>query len=90
MHEPDLSNANTYHKNISNIPNSDEETNWRKLELIDKELDKMYWYDREMFKLYYYKKNTLDSIAEETKISRNSVFNTIDKVRDILKKKLND
>lgn len=90
MHEPDLSNANNYHKSISNIPDTNEETNWIKLEQIDRELDKLYWYDREMFKLYYYKKNTLDSIAEETKISRNSVFNTIDKVREILKKKLNE
>ena len=90
LHEPDLSHANTYYKSISNIANPDEETQWEKLEDIDKALDELYWYDREMFKLYYYKKNTLDSIAAKTKISRNSVFNTIDRVREILKKKLND
>ncbi len=90
MHEPDLSNANNYYKSISNIANPDEENKWQKLEDIDMVLDELYWYDREMFKLYYYKKNTLDSIAAKTKISRNSVFNTIDKVREILKKKLNE
>ena len=41
----------------------------------------MYWYDREIFKLYYYEKNTLDSLAEKTGISRNSLYTTIDKVR---------
>ena len=59
-----------------------------KLELIDKELDKIYWYDREIFKLYY-SGNTLDSLAAKTRISRNSLFTTIDKVRTILKKELN-
>jgi len=58
--------------------------------MIDNEIDKLYWYDKELFKLYYYEGNTLDSLAEKTKISRNSLFTTIDKVRNILKKKLNE
>lgn len=92
LFDPTTSGANNYHKDISNLPNEDEDFNWKKLEDIDRELDSLYWYDREMFKLYYYKdgKNTLDSIAKNTGISRNSVFNTIDKVRGILKKKLNE
>ena len=57
---------------------------------MDKELDKLNWYDRELFKLYYYEGNTLDSLATKTKISRNSLFTTIDKVRDILKKELDE
>jgi hypothetical protein len=78
-------------KNIYNMPN--EEVDHFKLNLledIDKELDKMYWYDRELFKLYYYEGNTLDSLQAKTRISRNSLFTTIDKVRDILKKELNE
>ena len=63
---------------------------WEKLEEIDKHLDDLNWYDRELFKLYYYEANTLDSLASKTKISRNSLFTTIDKVRTILKKKLNE
>ena len=63
---------------------------WEKLEEIDAELDKMNWYDRELFKLYYYESNTLDSLAAKTRISRNSLFTTIDKVRNILKKKLDE
>ena len=88
-----FSDTSSYYKSLSNIPEDTTESNWQKLENIDRELDKMYWYDRELFKLYYYKddgKNTLDSIAAKTRISRNSIFNTIDKVRNILKKKLNE
>ena len=78
-------------KNISNIPNEKVETyQWEKLEEVDKVLDTLHWYDRELFKLYYYEGNTLDSLAEKTRISRNSLFTTIDKVREILKKELVD
>jgi len=79
-------------KNIAHIPNEEiDNWQWTKLEEIDKALDKIeYWYDRELFKLYYYEGNTLDSLAEKTRISRNSIFTTIDKVRNILKKELNE
>jgi len=79
-------------KNIANLPNEEvDNTKLYKLELIDKELDKLEsWYDRELFKLYYYEGNTLDSLAAKTKISRNSLFTTIDKVRTILKSELNE
>tara|TARA_R110002012_G_scaffold318146_1_gene535749 strand:- start:441 stop:1022 length:582 start_codon:yes stop_codon:yes gene_type:complete len=89
--EPFTVSGNYHYKHISNIPN-EEVTNdsLNKLEKIDVELDKMNWYDRELFKLYYYEGNTLDSLAAKTKISRNSLFTTIDKVRTILKKELNE
>ena len=78
-------------KNISNIPNEKiNHTQLDKLEDIDLQLDKLNWYDRELFKLYYYEGNTLDSLAAKTRISRNSLFTTIDKVREILKKELNE
>ena len=88
----DYSDNINYNKNISNIPNQEEDTRWEKLDWIDKELEKLdYWYDRELFKLYYYGYgNTLYGLAAKTRISRNSIFNTIDKVRKILKDKLNE
>ena len=62
-----------------------------KLEKIDVVLDNLdSWYDRELFKLYYYEGNTLDSLAAKTKISRNSLFTTIDKVRTIIKEELDE
>ena len=63
---------------------------WEKLQQIDDAISSLHWYDAEIFKLYYEDNNTLDSLAEKTKISRNSLFTTIDKVREILKKKLNE
>ncbi len=78
-------------KNISNIANAEVTCQWKKLEEVDKVLDKLdSWYDKKVFELYYYEDNTLDSLAEKTKISRNSLFTTIDKVRTILKKELAD
>tara|TARA_R100000995_G_C3479718_1_gene123134 strand:+ start:191 stop:781 length:591 start_codon:yes stop_codon:yes gene_type:complete len=77
-------------KTICNLPEKKIESTYEKLEQIDKELDKLNWYDRELFKLYYYEGNTLDSLARKTQISRNSLFTTIDKVRDILKENLNE
>ena len=83
--------SNNNNKNITNIPNQEvDNTQLKKLEKIDKALEDVYWYDKKIFELYYYEGNTLDSLAEKTRISRNSIFNTIDKVRTILKKKLNE
>jgi len=88
----DYGGDNNYYQNISNIANEELETyQWQKLDQIDKQLDKLdSWYDRELFKLYYYEGNTLNSLAAKTKISRNSLFTTIDKVRTILKEQLNE
>tara|TARA_B100001758_G_C18189149_1_gene493655 strand:+ start:242 stop:826 length:585 start_codon:yes stop_codon:yes gene_type:complete len=88
----DVSHNIANNKNIANIANQEIDSyQWEKLDLIDRELDKLEsWYDRELFKLYYYEGNTLDSLAAKTKISRNSLFTTIDKVRTILKEELNE
>ena len=77
-------------KHLYNLPEQEQDKKYLKLKNIDDELEKMYWYDRELFKLYYYEDNTLDSLADKTGIGRNSLFNTIDNVRNILKKKLNE
>ena len=89
----DITNDSTdvYHKkHLYNIPNANQYKQWQKLELIDKALDKFYWYDRDVFKLYYYEGNTLSGLAKKTGISRNSLFTTIDKVREQLKELLDE
>ena len=53
-------------------------------------IDNFYWYDRDVFKLYYYEGNTLTGLAKKTGISRNSLFTTIDKVREQLKDLLDE
>ena len=89
----ELAHSFTNSKNIANIPNEKVDNyQWTKLEEIDKALEdsELTWYDKKVFELYYYEGNTLDSLAKKTSISRNSLFTTIDKVRTILKKKLNE
>ena len=79
------------HKNIYNLPTEKiDNTQLLKLQEIDVALEDFSWYDKKVFELYYYEGNTLDSLAKKTSISRNSLFTTIDKVRTILKKKLNE
>ena len=89
----ELAHSFANNKNIANIPNEKVDNyQWTKLEEIDKALEdsEFTWYDKKVFELYYYEGNTLDSLAKKTSISRNSLFTTIDKVRTILKKKLNE
>ena len=90
--ENTLSGDNNFYNDITDIPNPEiNDYQWKKLEEIDQQLDLLdYWYDRELFKLYYYEGNTLDSLHKKTGISRNSIFTTINKVRDILKNKLSE
>jgi hypothetical protein len=78
-------------KHLYNLPNDITNSyQWTSLEKIDEALDSFSWYDAKVFTLYYYEGNTLDSLAKKTGISRNSLFTTIDKVRQLLKKELND
>jgi RNA polymerase sigma factor (sigma-70 family) len=79
-----------FHRSIYNMPEATIVSQWEQLEQIDTALEDIYWYDKKVFELYYYEKNTLDSLAEKTGISRNSLFNTIDKVREMLKDILNE
>jgi hypothetical protein len=77
---------------IENIPNEIvDDFQWTNLEKIDTTLQEGFsWYDTKVFQLYYYENNTLDSLAAKTGISRNSLFTTIDKVREQLKQKLSE
>ena len=89
--DTDLSGNGNHYKDISNLPEEVvENIGFKKLDKIDLVLNDLYWYDRKVFELYYYEGNTLDQLAQKTGISRNSLFTTIDKVRDILKKELAD
>lgn len=83
--------TNNTFNNLQNLPEKIERNySQEKLEQIDKVLDDVYWYDKKVFELYYYESNTLDSLSKKTGISRNSIFNTIDKVRQHIKEKINE
>ena len=60
------------------------------LDNIEDIVNELYWYDREVFKLYYFQNNTLVGLAEQTGISRTSIFNTIKRVKSYIKKRLNE
>ena len=83
---------NEYNNSIYNLPEeeSEEELKWQKLEKIDNALEDMHWYDKKLFELYYTEKNTFDSLAKKTGISRNSIFTTIQNTRKKIIKKMND
>jgi|TARA_R110000824_G_scaffold34524_9_gene109399 hypothetical protein len=78
-------------KNLYNIPDElVENYKFKKLDKIDVVLgEHCNWYDKKIFEIYY-SGETLDSLAKKTGISRNSLFTTIDKVRELLKEKLNE
>lgn len=60
------------------------------LEAIQNLLNDLHWYDRELLITYYKGGYTLDSLSKKTGISRMSIFNTIKKVKKILKVKINE
>lgn len=59
------------------------------LVFINEELAKMDWYDRDIFLLYHSKKTSFTKLSKELNISRNSLFNTVTKVKEKLLKRYN-
>ena len=57
---------------------------------IEQILQDMHWFDRKLFKLYVKKFNSVRTLAKETKLGHVTVYNTINKCRNNIKKKLNE
>lgn len=54
----------------------EERLNW-----VEKELKKLHWFDAEIFKLYYKNSHSLNSLSRATKINRNTIYHSINKVK---------
>jgi DNA-directed RNA polymerase specialized sigma24 family protein len=63
----------------------DRELMEERLEWIEKELKKLHWFDSEVFKIYYKNSHSLNSLSEATKINRNTIYHSINKVKKHLK-----
>ena len=69
-----------------------EETNYEELESFDELIDSIWenvedwhWYDKKLFEIYHNSPMSIRSIAEETKISARSIFNTLKNGREKIK-----
>ena len=60
------------------------------LDSIDEEVSTWHWYDQKLFKLYYYTNQSLRNIAEDTKISLTSIYNSCKNYKEILKEKFGE
>lgn len=57
-----------------------------KLLFIQQQLEKENWYDREIFERYMGEKTSFTKLSKKLNISRNSLWNTVDKVKKTIKK----
>ena len=75
---------------LTNIPEEEKENIEELTTKIEEILQDMYWFDRKLFKLYVKKFNSVRTLAKETKLGHVTVYNTIKKCRNNIKKKLNE
>jgi len=66
-------------------PDTIEEDDMEIISFINRELDKMEWYQRELFRAVV-EINSARKLAEKTKINRNSIRYTVNKVKDRIRK----
>ena len=75
---------------LTNIAEEEKENIEELTTKIEEILQDMHWFDRKLFKLYVKKFNSVRTLAKETKLGHVTVYNTINKCRNNIKKKLNE
>lgn len=75
---------------LNNIPQNEVENIEEITTRIEEILQDMHWFDRKLFNLYVKKFNSVRTLAKETKLGHVTVYNTINKCRNNIKKKLNE
>ena len=85
---------NRIKKNTNIVLQNIEATKTENIEEIKKEINsiinELYWFDKKLFKLYLNEFNSIRKLSKATKISHVKVFNTINKCRNNIKRKLNE
>lgn len=77
-------------RTLTNIADNETENIEELTTRIEQILQDMHWFDRKLFKLYVKKFNSVRTLAKETKLGHVTVYNTINKCRNNIKKKLNE
>lgn len=62
----------------------------RLLQLIDEGLGELHWFERKLFETYHYEEHSIQSLHEATKISRNTIWVSLNKTKAYLIKKAQD
>ncbi len=58
--------------------------------LIDEGLGELHWFERKLFETYHYEEHSIQSLHEATKISRNTIWVSLNKTKAYLIKKAQD
>jgi len=61
----------------------------KKLEWIENKLKNLYWFDAKVFSIYFSEEHSLNSMAKATKISRATLWKSINNVKNYLKNEKN-
>lgn len=72
--------TNSVPDNIKDKEIIEDRLNW-----IEKKLKNLHWFDAEIFKLYYSNSHSLNSLSKATKINRNTIYHSVNKVKKYLK-----
>ena len=67
------------------IEENEAEKKEQKLNWIEEKLKDLHWFDSTLFKIYYADNHSLNSLSEVTKINRNTIYHSINKVKKYLK-----
>lgn len=79
-------NATEHLKHIHNLDDIDQKRfNEKVLEFIELKLQNVQWFEKNCFAIYYGDEHSLNSMAKETGISRNTLYRAICDVRNYLK-----
>jgi DNA-directed RNA polymerase specialized sigma24 family protein len=60
------------------------------LKIVNEGLDELHWFERKLFETYHNEGHSIQSLHEATKISRNTIWVSLNKTKNYLKQKAKD